>query len=147
MEIDNQLIGIAGVHLTCAELTFKGYIATLTSRNTEGIDILVSNKDGSKFKTIQVKTTRKNKDWLLNKKVENIFSDNFFYILVDINKDNKAEFHIVPSKIISETTKQGHQEWLNTPNKKGEAHNDNTLRTFKDKENNYLNKWSLLELD
>ncbi len=147
MTTDSQLLGIAGVHLACAELTIRGYIATLTSRNAECIDILVSNRDGSKTKTIQVKTTRKNKDWLLNKKAENIFSDNFLYIFVNINKGNKAEFHIVPSNIISNMTKKDHQEWLKTPNKKGQPHNDNPMRHFVDKEDEYLNRWEFLGLN
>jgi len=147
MATDSQLIGIAGVHLACAELTLKGYIATLTSRNAEGIDILVSNRAGSKTKSIQVKTTRKNKDWLLNEKSENLSSENFLYIFVDINKENKAEFHIVPSKIISETIKKDHQDWLNALNKNGEPHNDNPMRHFIDRDNKYLNSWDLLELN
>lgn len=146
MATNSQLIGIAGVHLACAELTLKGYIATLTSRNAEGIDILVSNRDGSKSRTIQVKTTTKNKDWFLNEKLEEKYSDNFIYIFVNIDKDNKAEFHIVPSKIVAETIKKGHKKWLDTPNKQGGQHNPTPARNFKDKENKYLNRWDLLGL-
>ena len=51
------LVGIAGVYFTAAELTQQKYIAIVTSRNTEGIDILASNLKGSKMVSIQVKTS------------------------------------------------------------------------------------------
>ena len=147
MATDSQLLGIAGVHLVCAELTLKNYIAILTSRNTAGIDILVSNQGGSKYKSIQVKTTRKNKDWFLNEKLEEKYSENFIYIFVNIDKNNKAEFHIVPSKIVAETIKSGFKKWLDTPNKQGNPHNNTPARNFRDRENKYLNRWDLLGLD
>jgi hypothetical protein len=48
MKNNKSLTGIAGAHFVAGELCQLGYIATLTSRNTEGIDILASNFDGSK---------------------------------------------------------------------------------------------------
>lgn len=33
-----------------------------------------------------------------------------------------------------------------TLGKKGQKHNDNSMRQFKDKDEEYLNKWDLLEL-
>lgn len=53
----SSLIGIAGAHFVAAELSQRGYIATVTSRNTEGIDVLASSPDGSKTVSIQVKTS------------------------------------------------------------------------------------------
>jgi hypothetical protein len=37
--LSKSLIGIAGSYFVAAELTQRGFIATVTSRNTEGIDI------------------------------------------------------------------------------------------------------------
>ena len=42
------IIGVAGEYFVAAELSKKGYIASLTLRNTRGIDILCSNIDASK---------------------------------------------------------------------------------------------------
>jgi hypothetical protein len=84
MRTSKCLIGIAGAHFVAGELSQLGYIATLTSRNTEGIDILASSSDGSKTVSIQVKTSgpeqRKSfsRSWILQSKHENIFSDNLF---------------------------------------------------------------------
>jgi hypothetical protein len=41
-----------------AELSRHGYVASLTLRNTKGIDILASNPDATKSVGIQVKNSR-----------------------------------------------------------------------------------------
>jgi hypothetical protein len=158
MSKSKALIGIAGAHFVVAELSQMGYIATVTSRNTEGIDVLASNIDGSKMVSIQVKTSgaeqRKNftRSWILNKKHENISSDNLFYIFVDLNEgDKKQDFYIIPSKIVAEYVKTEHQKWLNKTSKTGKPHVDSDMRTFEilDEEiaKKYHNKWNLLGLD
>ena len=48
----NNTIGIAGEFFVAAELTRRGIVASLTSKNTKAIDILASNKDGSKSVSI-----------------------------------------------------------------------------------------------
>jgi len=50
------LIGVAGVHFVVSELSLRGLIALPTIRNTAGIDILVSEPDGSGQANLQVKT-------------------------------------------------------------------------------------------
>src|SRR5580704_1943785 len=99
------LTGIAGAYFVAAELSQRGYIATMTSRNTEGIDLLVSNLDGSRIVSIQVKTSgakqrkRFSRSWMLAKKHEDIFSINLFYVFVDLKEeDKKPDFYVVPSK-------------------------------------------------
>jgi hypothetical protein len=51
-------VGITGEYLVAAELSRRGYVATLTLRNTRGIDILASNSDATKSVGIQVKTAQ-----------------------------------------------------------------------------------------
>ena len=65
-------MGIAGEFFVAAELTRRGYVASLTSKNTKAIDILASNKDGSKSVAIQVKTcdNAKINKWKMSDSVE-----------------------------------------------------------------------------
>jgi hypothetical protein len=49
------LCGVAGEYFVAAELSRRGYVASLTLRNTRGIDILASNIDATKSVGIQVK--------------------------------------------------------------------------------------------
>jgi len=58
-KMPNDLIGVAGVHFVVSELTLRGLIALPTIRNTAGIDILVSEPDGSGQASLQVKTSLK----------------------------------------------------------------------------------------
>ena len=55
------LAGVAGEYFVAAELSRRGFIASITLRNTRGIDIVVTNKDATKTVTIQCKTSRKKK--------------------------------------------------------------------------------------
>ncbi len=64
--MSRSLVGIVGAHFVAAELSQRGIVATVTSRNTEGIDVLA-----------------------LQKKHENIYSDNLFYIFVDLKPTNE----------------------------------------------------------
>src|SRR6266576_6346977 len=73
--------GIAGEYFVAAELSRRGYVASLTLRNTRGIDILVSNADATKSVGIQVKTKQgRGADWMLNKKVETDIAQNLFFV-------------------------------------------------------------------
>lgn len=53
--LESTLIGVAGEYYVAAELTMRGHIATITLRNSGGIDIIASNSDASKSVSIQVK--------------------------------------------------------------------------------------------
>lgn len=64
-------VGISGEYFVAAELSRRGYVASLTLRNTRGIDVLASNADATKSVGIQVKTCQGDKPvWLLNVKTE-----------------------------------------------------------------------------
>ena len=139
--------GVAGEYLTAGELSRRGYIASITLRNTKGIDILVSSEDASHSACLQVKTSYgKSTRWVLNFKAENYYADNLFYCFVNLNNGKTPDFFIVPSKIVADTIRNYYKEWLNTPGRKGQKHKENPMRTFKDAEKKYLNRWDLLGL-
>ena len=148
--MDKSLIGISGAHFVAAEMSRKGYVVTLTSRNTEGIDILASNKDGTKTVAIQVKTTEGKTEpraWILSKKSENLKSANLFYVFVTLKKDQIPDFFIVSSADVAHYIQTDHEYWMNKPGKQGQAHKESDIRKFRDTEGKYLNKWNLLDLD
>lgn len=57
--LSTGLSGVAGEYLVAAELSRRGYIASITLRNTRGIDILASNADATRSVGIQVKTNQR----------------------------------------------------------------------------------------
>ncbi|MCK6593649.1 MAG: hypothetical protein L6Q33_00450 [Bacteriovoracaceae bacterium] len=141
-----NISGIAGEYFVAAELSRLGFIASLTLKNTQGIDILVSTRETDKSFAIQVKTTQgKKKEWMLNEKSENLKGKNFLYVFVRLKELGELpEFHIVPSKIVAKNIKEDHQNWLSTLGKKGQKRNDSKMRKFRDYEDKYLGKWDLL---
>ena len=69
-KVSTILVGVSGEYFVAAELSRRGYIASITLRNTKGIDIVASSENGDKTVNIQVKTKSKGKWWLLSKKAE-----------------------------------------------------------------------------
>ena len=80
--LSTGLTGIAGEYFVGAELSRRGYVASITLRSTCGIDILASNADATKSVGIQVKTNqRRGKKWILNEKIERISRLTYFSFL------------------------------------------------------------------
>lgn len=148
VKISKILSGVAGEHFVAAELTRRGYVVSLTSKNTKGIDMLASNEDASKTVGIQVKTKQVGgKGWLLNKGNEDYYSDNLFYVFVDLNGLNQPDYHIVHSKTVADYIRKSHKEWLESPSKSGKIRKDGSMRVFKDEEKKYKDQWDLLGLN
>lgn len=147
-KISPILAGVSGEYFVAAELSRRGYICSVTLKNTKGIDILVCNEDASKTLGIQVKTNQINKvEWILNEKCERLTDENFFYVFVNLRKINELpEFYIVPSKIVAKFTSFNHSKWLSGKGKSGKQRNDSNMRKFRDMEKEYLNRWDLLNL-
>src|SRR5437764_11381960 len=84
--LNKILTGVAGEYFVAAELSRRGYVATLTLRNTRGIDILASNAEANKSVGIQVKTNHgRKRHWLLSEKAETDTAENLFYVFVNLN--------------------------------------------------------------
>ncbi len=147
-KLSSILSGVSGEYFVAAELSRQGHIASITLRNTKGIDILASSADASKSVSIQVKTNRgRRMTWLLNKKAEDYFSDSHFYVFVNLNDGQPPDFFVVPSKIVADQAKKDYARWLATPGQKGQRREDNSMRTFEDRtDDEYLNNWESLGL-
>ena len=142
------LSGVAGEYFVAAELSRRGYIASLTLKNTRGVDILASNADATKSVGIQVKTNQsRGKEWMLNQKVETDIATNLFFVFVRLNDLDAPEYYIVSRSVVSEFARENHRKWLASPGRHGQPRNDTPMRKFRDHENKYLNRWDLLGLD
>ena len=146
--IEPLLAGVAGEYFVAAELSRLGYIASISLRNTRGIDILATNRDGMHSITIQCKTNQlARKSWILNEKSEKSPSKNHFYVFVILTAPNERPiFHIVPGEIVAERIASSHRRWLNTAGRNGRKRNDSTMRKFSDLEDEFLERWDLLGL-
>ncbi|MFH1009504.1 MAG: hypothetical protein V1800_18660 [Candidatus Latescibacterota bacterium] len=140
------LVGVAGEYFVAGELSRRGYIASITLRNSRGVDILASNQEATEQVGIQVKTNRHDKpEWIVNEKAETYYAENLFYVFVNLKGDRlRPDYYIVPSKDVAEHVRSKHEEWLAAPGKKGQRHKDSPIRKFRDPEGFYLEKWDLL---
>jgi hypothetical protein len=141
------LCGTAGEYFVAAELSRRGYVASITLRNARGIDILAADADAKRSVGIQVKTTQgTTKEWVLNKKAEQDIADNLFYVFVNLNRDKGPEYHVVPRDVVSKSVRDSHALWLKTPGRGGKRHVDNPMRKFADRSGKYRDRWDLLGL-
>ena len=146
-KLSKGITGIAGEYFVAGELSRRGYMASITLRNNDSIDIHASNLANNKIFGVQVKTSQYlTKQWPVGQKAENNFSDNLYYIFVAFKELNfRPDYYIVPSKDVAKHVKDGHAKWLATPGKNGQSHKDNSMRQFSDKEGKYLERWDLLK--
>jgi hypothetical protein len=132
MKLSKQLSGIAGEYYVAAELSRRGCLAAITLRNSDGVDILVSNESGEKTFSIQVKTTQNKRKWILGEKVENDKAANKFYVFVNIQNDLNSlpEYFIVKAKDLANHIYEGHRDWLKEQGKNGRIRKDSSARQF-----------------
>jgi hypothetical protein len=145
-KLSKGITGIAGEYFVAGELSRRGYMASITLRNNESIDIHASNINNNKILAIQVKTSQSAKrSWPVGEKAETRHSENLFYVFVALKQLNeRPDYFIVPSKEVAKQVKESHKQWLATPGKKGQAHKDTSMRQFNDKDGKYLERWDLL---
>lgn len=96
MASDSTLLGAAGEYYVMSELLRRGYIAALAPQGVPNVDIVVTNLEGSRLCSIQVKTRRyrSNGGWIMTAKHERIRGERLFYCFVDFRK--VAELDLTP---------------------------------------------------
>ena len=147
MKKDLVSIGNCGEYFVAAELERRGFTVAVPMSNTPNFDILAVNRsDSNKQYLIQVKTqSSKKAEWKLNVKNEKLIGDNIVYVFVVLNEYDSPDYYIVPSKTVAETISKGHREWLNTPGRNGQKHNDNSMRVYRlSEDSEFKNAWGKL---
>ena len=146
--LESTLVGVAGEYFVAAELSLRGYLASVTLRNSRGIDIIASSADASKSVSIQVKTSKgKVPTWILSKKSEDFFSDSHFYVFVLLKSvGTRPDFFVVPSIEVANYTRTGHREWLKGSKRDGTQRKDSPIRKFHDPGREYHERWDVLGL-
>ena len=147
-QLGTILSGVSGEYFVAAELSRRGCIASITLRNSRGVDILATTEDASHSVAIQVKSNQTGtKDWMLHAKAETEFAEKLFYVFVNLNGINGTpEYHIVRSAVVAEHCRRTHAEYLATPGRKGQKRKDSSMRKFADPDNKCLGRWDLMDL-
>ena len=101
MATKGQMTGMLGTYLAAAELTQKGLIVSVTSRNARGADLLVADQDYTKTWSVQVKTNGKPVGfWLLSKDYSELSSPTHIYLFVNLRGEVKPDYYVVPSRVV-----------------------------------------------
>lgn len=88
----------------------------------------------------------------MGEKHESQVDEDLFYCFVDFEPEHPS-VHVIPAKVVAEVISLNHRIWLETPGKKGQLHNQTSLRRLKPNStgqvpgwmNMYLENWSLLD--
>lgn len=160
MAEDKSHRGAASQFFVAGELCRRGLVAVVTLGNCPNTDILVSDKSGTKFCHVQVKTYRPGRDKTVSVgvKAETNYEGQFFWILAGIPEaDSKSsfEYFILPSHVISKLVIENHKLWLSAPGKHGHVRKDSKVRAvsipparskYTDESIElYRNRWDLIE--
>ena len=147
-KISKGLSGVAGEYFVAGELSRRGYIASITLRNTRGVDILVSGRDAARSAGIQVKTNHgSSKGWVLTEKAETLEEEGLFYVFVNLNGAGAPSYHVVPSAVVADYVRTDHRAWLSEPGRNGQKRRDSNIRKFWDRGDAWKDRWDVLGLD
>ena len=147
-KLSKILSGVSGEYFVAAELSRRGYVASLTLKNTQGIDLLAAKVDASRSVAIQVKTNQGSAhEWLLDKKVELPQAPHLFFVFVALRGQDTPRYHVVPGQVVSEYCTRTHREYLAAKGRGGRTRKDTDMRSFKNPGGAYVDKWELLGLD
>ena len=128
--LQKQIVGIAGVYFTAAELSRRGYVALITSRNLKTYDIIAYKpSEEKKVFPIQVKTRFQYleniekeltpsllycKGTELKDKIDEKIGDDFIFVFVYLYKDltKRPRFFVVSAKSIKELLVRAWEDYL-----------------------------------
>jgi hypothetical protein len=135
MSITSSVLGAAGEHFVMCQLLRRGLIAALAPAGVPNADLIVTDQLGSRLSAVQVKARiDKGGDggWHMKEKHEDISSPTLFYVFVDFGKDlvKAPVCFVLPSAIVADVVKRGHNVWLATPGMKGQQRNTTVMRRF-----------------
>ena len=147
-KLESTLVGVAGEYFVAAELSLRGCLASITLRNSRGIDIIASSPDATRSVSIQVKTSSGGKPkWLLTKKSECFSAENHFYVLVLLRGiGTRPDFYVVPSDVVAHYIRDSHRDWLAGTKTDGSPRKDSSMRNFCDPDGEYKEAWERLNL-
>jgi hypothetical protein len=142
------LIGAAGEYYIAAELSRRGWLATVTIKNAPGTDVLAEDVHTGHVITIQSKTSSGG-DFLLGAGCETpTAKTNAWYALVGLRGESeRPEFWLIPRNHVAALIYVGHRKWLSEPGRGGRARKDSSMRGIaRSQVTAYYEAWESLRL-
>jgi hypothetical protein len=152
------LTGTAGEYYVAAELSRRGWLATVTVKNAPGTDVLAQHSETRRVIAIQTKTARspfhfqlkgpktidQDTDRTDERTTEN---DNEWYVFASLRGETeRPDFYIVPRNIVAAMISTGHRHWLAATGKRG-PRKDSTMRNLEPESlETFREQWESLKL-
>lgn len=128
-EIGKQELGMAGEYYVAAELARRGWIVTLTLKNSPIADILAFREDKG-LRLVQVKTCRGGAlTWLMNEKHENA-NEALIFVLVNLYADESPIYYLFNSEEVAQRISTRHKGIIAKSGHAGESRRGSTIRKF-----------------
>ncbi len=145
---DNALTGAAGEYHVAAQLSMRGWLATVTIKNAPTTDVLAKHAQVGSVVAIQTKTTGLGgQKFRVGQKDERpSVDDHEWYVFVQMTSlDARPDFYTVPRDHVSALLWVNHWDWLAQPGRKGQAHKDSAIRVIHPKDiQPYRERWDAL---
>lgn len=142
-----NVTGAAGEYYVAAELSRRGWLATVTIKNSPDTDVLAQDPETEWLVAIQSKTKSPGMHFRLGVKNESpARRDGLWFVLVALRgEDERPNFYVVPRDHLAAMVYLEHREWLSHPGRGGKTRNENDQRTLREHEvEGYLDQWALL---
>lgn len=133
MTSQSTLLGAAGEHFVMSELLRRGFIAALAPAGVPNADIVVTDVEGARLCSIQVKSRRElgsDGGWHMKAKHEDFRSERLFYCFLDFGKScgDPPRVFVMPSLVVADVLRKSHETWLRTPGARGQQRKDGVMR-------------------
>ena len=101
--IDKYKLSMAGEYGVCAELSKRGFDASITMGNAKATDVMIFLEDKS-FRRIEVKTTRSTRfvTGFFQKYFDKSCIHPDFWVLVQIDEENNSHYYILTHEEMGE---------------------------------------------
>jgi hypothetical protein len=144
------LTGTAGEYHVAAELSRRGWLATVTIKNSPGTDVLAQKLEPpSRLVAIQTKTTSKGNARYLLKDSEERLSDRLdeWFVFVALREiTERPDFYVVPRNVVACRLYSDYQNWIHSPGRGGRQRNPTTTRDLDVVQIvGYRERWDLLD--
>jgi len=112
--VHRGLTGACGEYHVAAELSRRGWLATVTIKNAPGTDVLAQHLETGRVVTVQTKTASPGSNFRLKSGDEGVVNnDNEWYALVGLRGiDERPDFFLLPRNHVAAYVYVTHRNWL-----------------------------------
>ena len=142
------LIGACGEYYLAAELSRRGWLATVTIKNAPGTDVLAKSVNRLHMISLQTKTSSRGEFQLSEKDEHPGSGSGEFYALVKLSADllTRPRFFLLPRLHVAKLIGLRHALWMHGPPVRVEKRKDSKMRRINPEAvDSYEERWDQLE--